>query len=190
MLEWKLVEGSDQSLQVVTTLQSTPSGKRNYQALCDRQMHLRELVGHIVLGFRPFVDTLCGTPSVYIYFFLGKWNLCTVLCISLHFNVWFYMCYALIYTSIYFFVVVMLILPGSSNRREAQGNWRYQAVARMPTSTACCRQGHSATSSVCRWHSPVSPARVPNSSSNCQHSATSTSGPRRWGPRSILSFFL
>ncbi|KAK3854226.1 hypothetical protein Pcinc_039278 [Petrolisthes cinctipes] len=45
MLEWKLVEGSDQSLQVVTTLQSTPSGKRNYQALCDRQMHLRELKG-------------------------------------------------------------------------------------------------------------------------------------------------
>ncbi|XP_042225826.1 C-Maf-inducing protein-like isoform X2 [Homarus americanus] len=43
MLEWKLIEGSDQSLQVVTTLQSTPTGKRRYQALCDRQMHLREL---------------------------------------------------------------------------------------------------------------------------------------------------
>lgn len=45
MLEWKLVEGPDQSLQVVTTLQSTPSGKRHYQALCERQMHLRELKG-------------------------------------------------------------------------------------------------------------------------------------------------
>ncbi|KAK8721494.1 hypothetical protein OTU49_012746, partial [Cherax quadricarinatus] len=43
MLEWKLIEGSDQSLQVVTTLQSTPTGKRRYQALSDRQMHLREL---------------------------------------------------------------------------------------------------------------------------------------------------
>ncbi|XP_069935697.1 C-Maf-inducing protein isoform X2 [Cherax quadricarinatus] len=45
MLEWKLIEGSDQSLQVVTTLQSTPTGKRRYQALSDRQMHLRELKG-------------------------------------------------------------------------------------------------------------------------------------------------
>lgn len=44
MLEWKLIEGADQSLQVVTTLQSTPSGKRHYQGLCERQMHLRELV--------------------------------------------------------------------------------------------------------------------------------------------------
>ncbi|KAK7082076.1 hypothetical protein SK128_001619 [Halocaridina rubra] len=43
MLEWNLIEGSDQSLQVVTTLQSTTSGKRRYQALCDRQLHLREL---------------------------------------------------------------------------------------------------------------------------------------------------
>ncbi|CAL4066694.1 unnamed protein product, partial [Meganyctiphanes norvegica] len=43
MLEWKLIEESDQSMQVVTTLQSTPTGKRQYQALCDRQLHLREL---------------------------------------------------------------------------------------------------------------------------------------------------
>ncbi|XP_076044288.1 C-Maf-inducing protein-like isoform X2 [Oratosquilla oratoria] len=43
MLEWKQVDGADQSLQVVTTLQSTPTGKKRYQALCERQMHLREL---------------------------------------------------------------------------------------------------------------------------------------------------
>lgn len=43
MLEWKLIDGSDQGLQVVTTLQSTTSGKRRYQALCERQLHLREL---------------------------------------------------------------------------------------------------------------------------------------------------
>ncbi|XP_064099710.1 C-Maf-inducing protein-like isoform X2 [Macrobrachium nipponense] len=45
MLEWELIDGADQSLQVVTTLQSTPTGKRRYQALCDHQMHLRELKG-------------------------------------------------------------------------------------------------------------------------------------------------
>ncbi|KAF2366067.1 hypothetical protein FHG87_003187 [Trinorchestia longiramus] len=43
MLEWRLLESNDLRLQVVTTLQSTSSGKRAYQDLCDRQMHLREL---------------------------------------------------------------------------------------------------------------------------------------------------
>ncbi|RXG70795.1 C-Maf-inducing protein [Armadillidium vulgare] len=43
MLEWQLVEGNDQCMQIVTTLQSTAGGKKKYQALCDRQLHLQEL---------------------------------------------------------------------------------------------------------------------------------------------------
>ena len=44
MLEWRLIESNDLRLQVVTTLQSTSTGKHCYQDLCDRQLHLRELV--------------------------------------------------------------------------------------------------------------------------------------------------
>lgn len=60
MLEWGLLEtatgpaGSDEPgcvesalpLQVATTLQSTESGRRRYFELCDRQLHLKELVGN------------------------------------------------------------------------------------------------------------------------------------------------
>lgn len=54
MLEWSLLDGGDgqQSgdergslpLQVATTLQSTESGRKKYFELCDRQLHLKELV--------------------------------------------------------------------------------------------------------------------------------------------------
>ena len=62
MLEWSLLEnktgdGSATTgdtvddhntlpLQVATTLQSTDSGRRRYFELCDRQLHLKELVIH------------------------------------------------------------------------------------------------------------------------------------------------
>lgn len=62
MLEWSLLDGSSTAspsssaedvntlgLQVVTTLQSTESGRRRYMELCDRQLHLKELVPPIVL---------------------------------------------------------------------------------------------------------------------------------------------
>lgn len=44
MLEWELIEQEDQKMQLVSTLQSTASGRDNYAALCQRQLHLRELV--------------------------------------------------------------------------------------------------------------------------------------------------
>lgn len=66
MLEWNLLEGNGTGgndchtsnngvgvgpedrnslpLQVATTLQSTESGRRLYFELCDRQLHLKELV--------------------------------------------------------------------------------------------------------------------------------------------------
>lgn len=61
MLEWNLLEGNAEDsntsgggggpeegsslpLQVATTLQSTESGRRLYFELCDRQLHLKELV--------------------------------------------------------------------------------------------------------------------------------------------------
>uniref|UniRef100_T1J4Y4 C-Maf-inducing protein PH domain-containing protein n=1 Tax=Strigamia maritima TaxID=126957 RepID=T1J4Y4_STRMM len=43
MLELEVVENNDHQLQIVTTLQSTASGRKHYTALCERQMHLREL---------------------------------------------------------------------------------------------------------------------------------------------------
>ena len=55
MLEWGLLEtaatgGSDDNalpLQVATTLQSTESGRLRYFELCDRQLHLKELVSSL-----------------------------------------------------------------------------------------------------------------------------------------------
>lgn len=44
MLELEVIENKDCQMQIITTLQSTPSGKQQYTALCQRQMHLRELV--------------------------------------------------------------------------------------------------------------------------------------------------
>jgi hypothetical protein len=44
MLEWELIEQEDQKMQLVSTLQSTASGQDKYTALCQRQLHLRELV--------------------------------------------------------------------------------------------------------------------------------------------------
>lgn len=43
-LEWDLISEVDQRMTVITTLQSTKSGLRNYTALCQRQEHLQELV--------------------------------------------------------------------------------------------------------------------------------------------------
>nr|CAD7463313.1 unnamed protein product [Timema tahoe] len=43
MLEWELIELEEVKMQIVTTLQTTTSGREHYQALCQRQRHLREL---------------------------------------------------------------------------------------------------------------------------------------------------
>ena len=64
MLEWNLLEGNAEDcntsggigpeegnslpLQVATTLQSTESGRRLYFELCDRQLHLKELVYYMM----------------------------------------------------------------------------------------------------------------------------------------------
>ncbi|KAH3777151.1 hypothetical protein DPMN_178588 [Dreissena polymorpha] len=44
MLECDVVENNDLKMQMVTTLQSTTSGKRMYAELCERQIALRELL--------------------------------------------------------------------------------------------------------------------------------------------------
>ena len=44
MLEFEIIESSDMKMQIITTLQSTPAGKRMYAQLCERQIQLRELV--------------------------------------------------------------------------------------------------------------------------------------------------
>lgn len=47
LLEWQIVQSDDQRVQIATTLQSTPTGRANYLALCGRQLHLQELVSLI-----------------------------------------------------------------------------------------------------------------------------------------------
>lgn len=42
-LEWNLLVEADQRLTIVTTLQSTKSGRQSYEDLCQRQLHLQEL---------------------------------------------------------------------------------------------------------------------------------------------------
>ena len=44
MLELDVVDNNDLKMQMVTTLQSTSTGKRMYVDLCERQIALRELV--------------------------------------------------------------------------------------------------------------------------------------------------
>ena len=44
MLEMDVVDNNDLKMQMVTTLQSTSTGKRMYADLCERQIALRELV--------------------------------------------------------------------------------------------------------------------------------------------------
>ncbi|KFM61640.1 C-Maf-inducing protein, partial [Stegodyphus mimosarum] len=43
MLELEVVDNKDLQMQIITTLQSTPTGKQHYTALCQRQHHLRQL---------------------------------------------------------------------------------------------------------------------------------------------------
>jgi len=73
MLEWSLLEnktgdgtatdsGEDHNtlpLQVATTLQSTESGRRRYFELCDRQLHLKELVTWIFKLLPAMIDCFC-----------------------------------------------------------------------------------------------------------------------------------
>lgn len=63
MLEFEIIDSSDLKMQIITTLQSTPAGKRMYADLCDRQIQLRELV-HIVLC-QHFVYVSC-LPIVFV----------------------------------------------------------------------------------------------------------------------------
>jgi len=44
LLEWQLIQSDDQRVQIATTLESTPTGRASYVALCSRQLHLKELV--------------------------------------------------------------------------------------------------------------------------------------------------
>lgn len=44
MLEMDVVDSRDLKLQLITTLQSTASGKKHYTLLCEKQMHLKQLV--------------------------------------------------------------------------------------------------------------------------------------------------
>jgi D-mannonate dehydratase len=44
MLELDVVESVDMQQQIITTLQSTQTGKSHYIELCQRQLHLKELV--------------------------------------------------------------------------------------------------------------------------------------------------
>ncbi|CAG2182330.1 unnamed protein product, partial [Oppiella nova] len=43
MLELNVVDSVDMQQQIITTLQSTPTGKSHYFDLCQRQLHLKEL---------------------------------------------------------------------------------------------------------------------------------------------------
>ncbi|XP_057337872.1 C-Maf-inducing protein-like [Microplitis mediator] len=43
MLEWRIVTNEEDKVQVISALQSTPSGKERYLALCQRQSNLQEL---------------------------------------------------------------------------------------------------------------------------------------------------
>lgn len=47
MLEWRLLPNEEARLQIVNALESTPSGKTRYAALCQRQRNLQELVRSI-----------------------------------------------------------------------------------------------------------------------------------------------
>jgi hypothetical protein len=51
MLELDVIQGEDLKLQMITALQSTPAGKKQYAALCDRQIALRELVSLLLFFF-------------------------------------------------------------------------------------------------------------------------------------------
>ena len=45
MIEMELIENSsDVQQQIITTLQSTSTGRQQYEDLCQRQLHLREFV--------------------------------------------------------------------------------------------------------------------------------------------------
>lgn len=48
MLEWNLVKEPDQQIQITTTLQSTDSGKLQYNMLCKRQQHLKKIVSPVL----------------------------------------------------------------------------------------------------------------------------------------------
>lgn len=65
MLEWRLINGEDQEMQVVTTLQSTESGRLKYNELCKRQEHLKELVS--VLKLLPRSCKIFPIINFYIF---------------------------------------------------------------------------------------------------------------------------
>lgn len=44
VLEFELIDNTDMQQQIITTLQSTKSGRQQYEELCQRQLHLNELV--------------------------------------------------------------------------------------------------------------------------------------------------
>ena len=48
MLELNVVDSLDMQQQIITTLQSTQTGKAHYSDLCQRQLHLKELVSSFI----------------------------------------------------------------------------------------------------------------------------------------------
>ena len=44
VLEMELVDNIDMQQQIITTLQTTKNGKQQYEILCQKQLHLKELV--------------------------------------------------------------------------------------------------------------------------------------------------
>ena len=61
MLEFEIIESGDMKMQIITTLQSSPLGKRMYAQLCERQIQLRELVSHRAKRVKP---SQCSLPLI------------------------------------------------------------------------------------------------------------------------------
>ncbi len=58
-----MIEGEDLKMQMITSLQSTSSGRHHYADLCDRQSALKELVSE-VLGIPRKLENR-RTPTFY-----------------------------------------------------------------------------------------------------------------------------
>jgi hypothetical protein len=68
MLECDVVENNDLKMQMVTTLQSTMSGKRMYADLCERQIALRELVINLLIcKYYALVQVFRHLPEAQIF---------------------------------------------------------------------------------------------------------------------------
>ncbi|XP_024936133.1 C-Maf-inducing protein isoform X2 [Cephus cinctus] len=81
MLEWRLLPNEEARLQVVSALQSTPSGRNRYADLCQRQRNLQELKG----GPRKLTLPVRATDAD-VALLLGGGALGNLECLSLAFT--------------------------------------------------------------------------------------------------------